>query len=256
MSFAPQRPHRIIHRLAVSTIGQPLWMYASDQQLVKSILDVLEGLMRLEDLGIVRHGIDPGNIFLAGRVCDGPYTYVIDLDHTESGSRVPAPAHQPGNVAESLAYALSYAMLRKCLVLALKGDKDGRYPESKNAAAFEHLMESYTSIFGPTDDACFRNSHFSKFIWIYATRTNPKVEAWMWDHGPGAPLIGVFVELYEAQSTSRVQSMMASSKQRRSRPSTERVLEVAPWIDFETLKALLQNALEEETSNPSERIHT
>lgn len=144
-------------------------------------------------------------------------------------------------------------MLKRCAILALKGDKYGMHPKSKDVEAFKNLMRSYTNLFGAADPARLlagRDGGDGNFIWVYAALVNPQAQVvdWVKTYGPGQPLVETLNELYTAQATSRAQAMAAYIDQLRASntPQTATKPLRTAFTTFAVLRTLLNNALEKQ----------
>lgn len=111
---------KILHRLVLSTVGEPLWKYTDEPQLLRAFHAIIEGAytpwcgheislthgysahQRLAERGILHCDISPGNLLLASGLSAYVSGILTDFDGAyideELFNRVAHDAHDPGRV--------------------------------------------------------------------------------------------------------------------------------------------------------------
>ncbi|EPS95004.1 hypothetical protein FOMPIDRAFT_98712 [Fomitopsis schrenkii] len=93
---------KILHRLVLSTVGEPLWKYTDEPQLLRAFHAIIEAHQRLAERGILHCDISPGNLLLASGLSAYVSGILTDFDGAyideELFNRVAHDAHDPGRV--------------------------------------------------------------------------------------------------------------------------------------------------------------
>ncbi|VDB83373.1 unnamed protein product [Peniophora sp. CBMAI 1063] len=283
--------------MASKTIGRPIWMYANDWRLLRGMKDALEGLIRAKDLGIAYHDVGPYSIILAERGAQGPLGYIVDLDCADfaanvapdDGKQKSASTSASGTLpflatevlaanavgqhfaqtfdhdAESFAYILSYAVLRRCITLAEKGVMQPEFRDAKNAGAHRLLMTEYKAIFGGASYEVLQRSRGragGHFNWPASIANTPAGLSWMRVYGPKESLFDLFATLGEVQMEvigAHIKAVKKSSKKRLYATAPQETPAIPPFthpalITFEQVKEHFDTALQTVSQNEPEML--
>lgn len=168
-----------------------------------------------------------------------------------------AITHTADHDAESLAYVICYTVLRRCIILADKGDKEGRFPDAKNLAVHKLLMKSYKTAFGAASLPALRQSRLENvghFNWQTAVWWDEEDGGpWMTAYGPQEALFSLFESLRQEANVFAgtfagpiIDRFKTGKSGKASQPtaSSTSAMGQTSLTTFDKLKVLLDNALQ------------
>ncbi|KAG1729288.1 hypothetical protein EDB19DRAFT_1939022 [Suillus lakei] len=137
----------ILHRLALKTVGRPLWDAEITKDFILGSLAALKGHQGLVEQGILHRDMSPGNIFLGGPGCaEGWEGFVADLELASLNTRgifreetAASSSKAPG--AEITGTALF--MAKELLDMMIISDKSKKVHPAQIERGVHHDLESF-----------------------------------------------------------------------------------------------------------------